>query len=158
LIREGSVSWYEFLKFVHIVMAVIWVGGALAIQILAAKIQKESDGLRLASLSRDAGFLGERVFAPASGILLIAGILMVIDAWEFGDTFIIIGLIGWAATLVTGLFFLTPESKRVAGLMEQRGPSDPEALAGVKRLLAIARIDAIVLILVIFNMVVKPGL
>lgn len=153
-------SWYEILKFVHILMAAIWVGGALAIQVLAARIRGESDGMRLAALSRDAGFMGERIFAPASGILLLAGILMVIDspAWDFDDTFVVIGLVGWAATLVTGLFFLTPESKRVGALMEERGPQDPGAQAGVKRLLAIAKIDAVVLILVIFNMVVKPGL
>lgn len=152
-------SWYEFLLFVHILMAAIWVGGALIIQVLAAKIRGESDGMRLAALSRDAGFLGERVFAPASGILLLAGILMVIDGnWGFGETFVVIGLVGWAATLVTGLFFLTPESKRVASLMEERGPDDPSAQAGIKRLLAISRIDAVVLILVVFNMAVKPGL
>ena len=60
--------------------------------------------------------------------------------------------------MVTGLFFLTPRSKKLADLMEQRGPEDAEAQAGVRQLLAIAKIDMVVLILVIFNMVVKPGL
>ena len=151
-------SWYEFLKFVHILMAVVWVGGALALQVLAFRIQRENDGLRLAAFSRDAGFLGERVFGPASGVLLLAGILMVVDAWEFGDTFVIIGLLGFAATVVTGLFFLTPESKRLGKLIEERGPADPDAQGAIKRLIAISRVDAVVLIVVIFNMVVKPGL
>lgn len=151
-------SWYELLKFVHIVMAIVWVGGALAIQVLAFRIQKENDGMRLAALSRDAGFLGQNVFAPASGILLLAGILMVIDAWDFSETFVLIGLAGFAATVITGIFFLTPESKRLATLMEQRGPTDAEAQGAMKRLIAISRVDAVVLLLVVFNMVVKPGL
>ena len=151
-------SYYEFLKFVHVVMAVVWVGGGITIQILAFKLQKEQNGPRMASFAKDAGFLGERVFGPASGVLLLAGILMVVDTWDFSDTFIIIGIVGFLATVVTGLFFLTPESKKVGAIIEQRGPDDPEAQAGIRRLITISRIDAVVLLVVIFNMVTKPGL
>lgn len=152
-------DYYELLKFVHIVMAVIWVGGGIVVQILAFRILKENNPQRMAALSHDAGFLGEKVFAPVSGILLIMGILMVLDGpWEFSDTWIIIGLVGWAATLVTGLFYLGPTSKKLGGMLEARGSDDPEAQATIKKLLAISRIDAVVLVLVIFNMVTKPGL
>ena len=151
-------SWYEFLKFVHVVMAIIWVGGAITIQVLAFRILKTNDPIRLANLTSDAGALGERLFAPASGILVIAGVLMVLDSgWDFSDTWIVIGIIGFLATLVTGLFYLTPTAKKLGGLIEQRGPEDPEAQGMMKQLLAISRIDLLVLVIVVFNMVVKPG-
>lgn len=150
-------SYYEFLLFVHILMAVLWVGGGAAVQFLAMRILKEENPTRLAAFSNDAAWMGEKVFAPASGILFIVGVLMVIDAWEFSDTWIIIGIVGFLATLVTGLFYLTPTAKKLGGVIGQRGPADPEAQALIKKILTIARIDLVVLVLVIFNMVTKPG-
>ena len=151
-------SYYELLKFVHVVMAIVWVGGAITIQVLAFRILKTNDSMRLANLTSDAGALGERLFAPASGILVIVGVLMVIDSgWEFSDTWIVIGIIGFLATLVTGLFYLTPKAKKLGALIEQRGAEDPEAQGMMKQLLAISRIDLLVLLIVVFNMVVKPG-
>lgn len=151
-------SYYELLKFVHIVMAIIWVGGAITIQVLAFRILKTNDPIRMANLTGDAGTLGERLFAPASGILVIMGVLMVLDAgWEFSDTWIVIGIIGFLATLITGLFYLTPTAKKLGGLIEQRGPEDPEAQSLMKKLIVISRIDLVVLLIVVFNMVAKPG-
>ena len=151
-------SYYELLKFVHIVMAIIWVGGAITIQVLAFRILKTNDPIRMANLTGDAGVLGERLFAPASGILVIMGVLMVLDAgWEFSDTWIVIGIIGFLATLVTGLFYLTPTAKKLGTLIEQRGPDDPEAQGLMKQLIVISRIDLVVLLIVVFNMVAKPG-
>lgn len=151
-------SYYEFLKSIHVLMAVVWVGGAVIIQILAFRIQRENNPLRLAALSGDAGFLGQSVFAPTSIVLVIVGILMVIDSWDFSDAWIIFGLIGFFATVITGIFFLAPESKRLAEMMEQRDPEDREVQMVLTRLLAISRIDMTVLILVVINMVVKPGI
>ena len=150
-------SYYELLKFVHILMAIIWVGGAIAVQVLAFRILKTNDPHRLAAFAGDTGALGERLFAPASGILVIVGILMVIDSWDFSDTWIIIGIIGFLATLVTGLFYLTPTAKKLGSLIEQRGAEDPETQGTIRQLLAISRIDLVVLIIVVFNMVAKPG-
>ena len=151
-------NYYEFLKSVHVLMAVVWVGGAIAIQILAFRILRENDAMRLATFSRDAGFLGQKVFAPASGILALAGVLMVIDAWDFSDTWIMIGIAGFLATVVTGLFYLTPTANKMAEEIEQKGPTDPSVQSLIKRLVSISRVDAIVLSIVVLNMVIKPGL
>jgi hypothetical protein len=64
--------------------------------------------------------------------------------------------VGWGATFVTGNFFLSPQTKKLDGLLEARGPSDPEAVAVMGRLLNVARVDVIVLTLVIVDMVIKP--
>lgn len=151
-------SYYEFLKFIHVLMAIVWVGGAIAVQVMAFRILKENNPQRLAAFSSDIGALGERMFAPASIVLVIVGILMVLDSGiEFSDTWIVIGIVGFLATLVTGLFYLTPTSKRLGAMIEQRGPEDPQAQSTIRRLVAISRIDLLVLVVVVFNMVVKPG-
>jgi uncharacterized membrane protein len=156
--KGGALSYYEFLKFIHVLMAIVWVGGAIAVQVLAFRILKEKNPHRLASFANDVGALGERMFAPASIVLVIVGILMVLDSGiEFSDTWIVIGIIGFLATLVTGLFYLTPTSKKLGTILEQKGPEDPQAQSTIRQLLAISRIDLLVLVIVVFNMVVKPG-
>jgi uncharacterized membrane protein len=46
-------SWYEFLLFFHIVMAVIWVGGGMVIQFFALRILRAREPVRLAAFAAD---------------------------------------------------------------------------------------------------------
>ena len=151
-------DYYEILKFVHIAMAIVWVGGATVIQIFVLRIMRESDDDRLAKFSRDVGWIGERIFLPASLILVVMGILMVVDAWDFSDTWIMIAIGGFLATVVTGAFFLSPSAKKLAGIVETKGAADPEFRSTFDRVILISRIDLVVLFLVVLDMVVKPGL
>ena len=111
-----------------------------------------------AHFAQEMAWFGPHFFAPVSMVVLLAGIAMVIESgWEFTDAWIIFGLLGFAATFITGMAFLGPASKKVGEGMAQRGPDDPEVQKGIARLFQISRIDAIVLVLVVINMVVKPG-
>jgi hypothetical protein len=76
---------------------------------------------------------------------------------NFTDTWIVLGLIGIAATIVTGVGFLGPESERLGKAFVERGPSDPEIGRRISRILVISRVDLVVLILVVADMVFKPG-
>ena len=69
----------------------------------ALRARKGDQGHRI-GLARDLHFLGNKVFAPASGVALIFGIWMVIErpTFAFGDTWIIIGLIGLAISGTIG--------------------------------------------------------
>ena len=100
-----------------------------------------------------------KVFLPASLVLLLAGILMVLDTpgIDFTDAWIVIGLGGIVSTIVIGAGFLGPEAKRLADLIEQKGESDPEVVQRISRILMIGRIDLTILLIVAANMVIKPG-
>ena len=54
--------------------------------------------------------------------------------------------------------FLGPEAGRTATIAGERGPDDPEVVRRTQRLFAISRYDLAVLVLVVVDMVVKPGL
>jgi hypothetical protein len=71
---------------------------------------------------------------------------------------VIIGLLGIANTIVVGAAFLGPEAGRIARVAAERGPDDPEVLRRTERIFAISRYDLGVLILVVIDMAVKPGL
>jgi uncharacterized membrane protein len=152
-------SWYEFLLFVHISMAAVWVGGAAMIQFFALRAIGSGDPARGAAVSRDIEWVSTRVLIPTSLLAVVSGVLMVIDAdfWGFGDDWIILGLILFAITFLAGALFFGPESGRIAKVMAAEGPTSPVAQARVQRILALSRADLMLLFLIIFDMSVKPS-
>jgi hypothetical protein len=101
--------WYAFFKIVHVAGAVLWVGGGLTITILALWAERKQDPAEMATLARQAAFIGERVFAPVGLIVLLAGIAMVINLhWGWGTSWIVAGLVGYTIAFLTGLLVLGP--------------------------------------------------
>ena len=118
----------------------------------------EGDPGRMVSTAKDVGDLGKRLITPSAIAVLVFGVgLVAVSDWSFSDTWILLGLIGIAITIVTGAGFLGPESDRVARLGAERDPSDPEVQRRIKRIFAISRVDLVVLVLVVADMVFKPG-
>ena len=152
-------TWYEFLLFAHIAMAVVWVGGGSVIQFFALRALRTSDARRMADFAGDVEWIGTRVFLPASALAAISGIWMVIDSdfWGFGDDWIVIGLGLFAVTFLAGAAFFGPEAGRIAKAIETQGPESPEVLARIRRILVLSRIDLGILFLIIFDMAVKPS-
>ena len=76
----------------------------------------------------------------------------------FTDTWILLALVGYGLTLVTGVAFLGPESARLGKLAaEGHTPAEPDIRRRIARLVAISGVDLVVLILVVADMVFKPG-
>src|SRR5574341_1264823 len=100
--------------------------------------------------------MATRIFIPSSLVVLLFGILMMLKAdLDWGQFWVIVGLVGFAATFVTGIAFLSPQIKRVDALVEDKGVEAPETRAALKTLLLIARFDAAMLLLVVADMTAK---
>lgn len=150
---------YEWLVLVHMVMAVVWVGGGVTLNILAIRTQRSNDADRLVALGRDVEWLGTRVFMPASIVLLIVGIWAASEGnWEFSQAWISIGFAGYAISFLAGILFFGPESGRIAKLVQAEGAASPTVQARLGRLLTFTRIETVILLVVIWAMVAKPGL
>jgi putative copper export protein len=52
---------YGFLKFLHVVSVIAWVGGVAALSVVAWRMRKEPDRQALTALVRQASIYGERV-------------------------------------------------------------------------------------------------
>jgi uncharacterized membrane protein len=152
-------TWYEFLLFVHVSMAAIWVGGAAMMQFFALRAMRAPDPMRLVELGQDIEWIGNRVLIPSAALAVVSGVLMVIDSdfIGFGDDWIVIGILLFAITFLAGALFFGPESGRVAKLAEAEGPTSPTVLAKLQRLLALTRADLMLLFLIIYDMAVKPS-
>jgi uncharacterized membrane protein len=150
-------TWYTFFKSLHVVAAAIWFGGALMIQAFAFRIIRTNDARRMAEFAKDSEVVGMRVFIPATWVLLLAAIGLMVNAdLSWGQNWIVFGLIAWAISFVVGAGFLGPEGGRIAKIIENEGPESPAAQARIQRILLISRCELVVLATVIVNMVVKP--
>lgn len=149
-------SWYELLLFVHVAMAVIWVGGGLMMQFFGLRAVASGDPTRLGTLGEDIEWIANRVFIPGSLLAFLSGVLLVVesDAYGFGDDWIVIALVLYATTFLAGLLFMGPESERVGKLTAE---GSPEAGPRMLRLLLLSRFDLVLLFLVIYDMTVKPA-
>ena len=157
VIFAASTDWYLAFKSVHVIFAVIWIGGGALLTILGLIGERQNDPEQLAAVARQAALVGEKLFAPAGLIVLSMGIAMMTNTnWGWGHFWVIFGLIGYATTFLIGIAVLSPMSKKLNGLMQTVGPSAPETQAGIKRILVVARVDTAMLLLVVVDMVAKP--
>lgn len=149
-------SWFTFLKFVHVAMAVTWVGGGLMMQFFGIRASMSGDPARMATLGQDIKWIADRVFVPASLLAFLTGVLMVIDldGIGFGDDWIVIALVLYATTFFAGLLFIGPEAGRVGKLQAERAP---EAGARTLRLIFLSRLDLVLLWVIVYDMTVKPS-
>jgi hypothetical protein len=152
--------WFALFKWIHVSVAVFWVGGGILLTVLGLKVEHSDDPNEIVTLARWAAWTGERLFAPAGGVVLAMGIAMLIHGGDpivaWSKFWVIVGLIGYAATFITGVAILSPQAKRIAELSDSRGPTAPETIAAIRRILVIARFDVTVLLVVVADMVTKP--
>ena len=149
---------YELVKYVHILCAVVWVGGAFYAQLLAIQVARSSDPADLPKLGRHIEFLGTRVFLPASILLFIAGVIMTTQRWAFQQTWISIAIVLWLVSALVGSLYLGPKSKRVAQLFEAEGPLSAAGRALLGRLFLVSRLELVSFLVIIALMVAKPSM
>lgn len=150
---------YELFKTIHVIAAVMWVGGVILSQVYAAVAFGSGEKTRVLGFIRIQAWLGKRYFAPASVVLILAGIAMVIESgWEFADIWIVMGITLWVASVIIGAGFLTPRSEKLTVELEQKGLDDPGVQGLADQLALLSRADLVILLLVVIVMVVKPGI
>src|ERR671917_313988 len=114
---------YELLLFIHIGASIIWIGAGFLSLLLASTYDRESDEVAIKRFLHDQEWLAMRLFVPASLVVVIFGIALVIesDAWSFDQLWIVLGLVGFAGTFVTGLFLIKPATEKIGAAMERDG-------------------------------------
>src|SRR3954454_5231591 len=146
----------EFYEALHVLAAVVWVGGGFTLQLLALLARRAAEGRR-GFILRSAGGLGQRFFLGSSVVVLVTGFLMLGELpYDLGDGWVLFGFIVIILSALTGAAFLGPASGRVGKLTAERGFNSPEVQQRYSRLLTIARIESLLLFLVIADMVARP--
>jgi uncharacterized membrane protein len=147
---------YTVLKSLHVLTAVIWVGGATLTQVYAIRANRSADPARVVALLREVEWTGTRVFLPSSLILVATGFGMVADGDLDFELWLVLGLIVWVISAGVGSSFLGPETGRIAKIVEAEGEGSPAAIARIKRVFLVSRIELVLLTLIVVDMVMKP--
>ena len=154
-----AMSWYELLLFLHVLAMATWFGSGLAITVVAFRllgVGREA----FASFVVPAGWWAGRAHPAAAVVLLLTGFGLIgdSDAYGFGDTWVWLGLVGWVVLLAIGGALIGRTSDAMVKRIQSGGEG---ALADVdgqaRRLLLYTRIELALLVLVIADMVAKPG-
>ncbi len=147
---------YDVAKYIPILCAVIWVGGAFYGQLLAIRVMRSPDPSDLPKLANHIEYLGTRVFIPASVILFLAGAYMTTQRWAFQQTWLSIAILLWLLSALTGAVYLGPRVKRIGLLFASEGPSSVGGRALLDRVFLVARLELLSFLVIIALMVAKP--
>jgi uncharacterized membrane protein len=148
---------YRIYLTVHIVSALVWVGGDVTLTTLGIVFERRGEGETLGALGRMGTWIGTRVYTPTLFVVIGFGIAMMLEAdIDWGQFWVIFGLIGWAIATVVGIGFVGPELGRIDEAARTQGPDSPEVAQRVKRLFMIFRFDTALLILIVIDMTAKP--
>ena len=151
---------YKWLLAFHILLAVIWVGSNTAIQIFVIRAQRAGTD-RLAYFASEIEWYGTRVLIPSSLTLVVLGFLLLHEssgAYDLGQGWVTFGFVVWLLSFIAGAGYLGPESGRLSKLAEKRSPDDPEYQRRIARIFVVSRIELLLLVLVVLDMTIKPGL
>lgn len=149
---------YEWLLAVHILAAVLWVGGGAAITILARRAASSGDRQQMLQFSRDADWIGPRFYAPLSVLLLIMGILLVNEAgYEHSDPFVSIGYAGWVISFLIGTVFYSRANREREEIVQREGVESDAFMANFRRVATVSTLEVALLLAVVVAMAVKPG-
>jgi uncharacterized membrane protein len=150
---------YDWLKLGHILMAIVWVGGALTMQLLATRVQRVGTRTQLVEMTGHIEFVATRLFIPASLILVILGVWMVIiGPWDFGMVWIDLAIAMFVYSFISGSLYLSPQMRKVKEVVEREGPESAQVSVLASRIFLVSRIELVFLVLIVADMVLKPFL
>jgi uncharacterized membrane protein len=151
------VTWYEFWLFLHLLAAITWIGGATAVQVFGILTKRAADPAKSAFFGRSVSYIVLRLFLPSALVVIVSGIgLTETGNWDWGEPFIVLGLVLWALVVLVAFGFLGRAMGRAAAQLEAQGPS-PELRLRMRNLVWLSRVLLAVLVVIVFLMTVKPG-
>jgi uncharacterized membrane protein len=77
----------------HILAVATWIGPALALQVIAARVRPSTPDTVVDELAADAEAVGKMLFAPAAVVLLVTGAALVVrENLGWTDAWILVGI------------------------------------------------------------------
>ena len=149
-------SWYELLQSLHILAIATWFGSGLAISamaFMALRTGPEAFG----TITLPASKWASRAHPAAGVVLLLTGFGMVADADLSFDAWLILGLIGLVITMGIGGALIGRTADGIVKRMEAGSMTAEELTTDGRQLLLYTRIELVLLVLLIVDMVAKPG-
>jgi uncharacterized membrane protein len=151
-----SLTLYAFLKFLHILLAIVAVGFNAAYGVLLTRAAREPE--HTGHVLRTVKVLDDRFANPAYVLLLVTGLAMVgvgdIDLTQF---WLATALVLYVVAVLLGLLVYTPTLRAQIRVVETGGPQSDEFRRLSARGALVGAILALDVVVIVFLMVVKPA-
>jgi uncharacterized membrane protein len=150
------VSLYLILKWLHVLLAIAAVGTNLTYGVWLGRASREAGALPFAL--RGVKLLDDRIANPSYALLLVTGLaLLYVGGWPITTPWILLALVLYAVLLLVGLLGYTPTLREQIRLAEASDPAGPAYQAVARRGTSIGTGLAVVVVVIVFLMVTKPG-
>ena len=152
----ASVDSYSLIKFFHLFLAIVWIGGGIMLTILAELTRRTDEAGAMARFARQAEWVSTRVFIPSALVVFGLGFWLVEKGqWGYDHFWIIWAIVAYAVSFVLGAGFLGPQSGRIGKLIDAEGADSPRVLKQISLVVNVARVDLLILASIVFMMVTK---
>jgi len=145
-------DWYTLIKLLHVLAAILWIGGVFIMLMIAMQALRSRDEAELVRTVAQMGWAAERVFVPGSIATTVLGLIVATLGQMWGDLWVILGLAGVAITMALGILVLSPRVKKVAST----DAVTPETVAISRQTVTLVKFDCAALFVVVADMVLKP--
>jgi uncharacterized membrane protein len=154
----GSQTLYDWLLFLHVLAAMVWVGGGVMLALGSVRALRDPDPDAIGRFTRGLRVAGPLVLAPATISVLGLGLGMVFDspAWGFDQLWVRLGLGLFVAAFVVGAAW---QSR--AGIAATRAAAAGDHSEARRQLVQWIWGYALIiglLVVAVWDMTTKPGL
>ncbi|TNC50174.1 DUF2269 family protein [Rubellimicrobium rubrum] len=144
------------LKLVHVVGAIIWVGGASVLTLLVVILDRRGDDRATMAGVSYVALLGNRVFAPLGLLTILTGLTLAwLGGWGFAAWTILAAAIV-ACTFLLGALVLGPTCERSVKTWAETGDVAASIAMG-RQVLRLVKLDLAGQFAIISLMVLKPS-
>lgn len=150
---------HDWLMFVHILAAIIWVGAVILMNAMSVRAGRSRNVANVLRVERELEWIGPRLIGPAAAVVIGAGIWLVFieEDLAFSQLWVWLTLVLVAVSMIQNGLFSAPLFKRIVRLADERGLEDQGVRRLLNRRMWLARLDVPILVAVLWLMVFKPG-
>ena len=150
-------TWFELLLFVHVLAAMLWIGGAVAGTVIGQRIRRSDDAAAMGRFCSAFADVAGPLFGGSSMLVLASGVWMVAleGGPEFSDLWVTIGFVGWLASTVLGATAVGMTWMRI-GQRLQGGASLADVQPLLARAVPLTWLDVAIRTTVVLVMVWRP--
>jgi uncharacterized membrane protein len=146
-----------WIHLLHVLSAMVWLGGGFLLSVVGSRARSSGNPSAISDFAQSLTYIGTRVLLPATAGTLVFGVWMVLidSQWNFGQFWVLLAIGLFVLAFLIGAVFMG----RVGMQLQRAGAENAEqAKALLGRWLVGYRVILLVLLIVVWDMIFKPGL
>ncbi len=147
---------YDVVRFLHVLLGALWVGGVMFVeaQVAVAKKQGKESYVRTSVQTQ---VTAARIYPAVVPLVALTAIYLIIAGdWGWGSMWVMTALGLWVVSLVTGIAYFAPKAAAFDERLSTEGATDG-LVADLDKIAMVYRADVLLLLVILAMMIFKPG-